>query len=60
VDSTASNEPTDLNPPLSGLPSAAWIELVRLLARQAAPEALAASSSTAASEVIHHQPEDRP
>ena len=60
MDSTASNEPTDLNQPPPALLPAALVELVRLLARQAAREALAASPSPAASDVIHHEPEDRP
>ena len=49
---------SDQSPP--ALLPAALVELVRLLARQAAREALAASPSPAASDDLNPEPEDRP
>ena len=60
MDSRTGIERTDLTQPRPALLPAALVELVRLLARQAAREALAAIPSPAASDVITHEPEDRP
>lgn len=60
MDSRTGIERTDLTQPPPALLPAALVELVRLLARQAARDAVAATLSPDASAVINHEPEDRP
>ena len=60
MDSRTGIDRTDLTQPPPAVLPAVLVELVRLLARQAAREAVAAALSADASDVIQHEPEDRP